>query len=313
MQLGAGSVALRPAARVHVSLRTRGGLRPHLDTALLQTAQLLVPPPPRLHRLLQPPPLRAPPPPPLVTCQLPPARHVSLAPLAPALSPLSPPPRLLVLVLAPLLPLVKTPHQVSVPPPRLGPRAPQLCAALLLRAPDPVLQRVAVLALPPPRALSPVPLAHALVGPVVLHGGGRPVPQPARREVVQRLQHVRVDGGGAGAGLLRMRGPVVLHEAAGVLRVPLQGLPGLGLAGPALQRVGQRGPGHGDPRPARLGQHRVRDAAGREHGGGLGERAPRVAALVVDEVPLRLRARHRNVVRRHLRLVKLPLEDEHRR
>ena len=87
-------------------------------------------------------------------------------------------------------------------------------------------------------------------------------------------------------------------------------LPWLGLGDPALQSVRQVDPGNCHPHPVRLGDHRVGDAGGREHGIDRLQGPPDVPALVVDEVPLGLGHWSSHVVRRHLGLIKLPLEDK---
>lgn len=97
------------------------------------------------------------------------------------LAPLSPPP-------PPPLAL-KAPHEVPVPP-VAPPAQPQgRVAALLLGAPDPVLQGVSVPTLSP---VSPPPLPHPLVGSVVPNIA---LVLLAHVIMVQGLEHVGVDPG----------------------------------------------------------------------------------------------------------------------
>ena len=208
------------------------------------------------------------------------------------LTPLSPPP-------PPPLAL-QTPDQISVTA-VAAPAQPELrVPALLLGAPDPVLQAVPVSALSP---VSPSPLPHPLVGSVVPHIAlvllGHVI-------MIQSLEHVGVDPS-------VVVGRVILDsEEAPVPGLDVLGLSGLGLRGPALERVREADTVHGDLGPVWLGEDGVGDAGGREHRRHRLQRLPDVAALVVDEVPLGLGHRGAHIVSRHLSLVKLPLEDEHR-
>ena len=205
------------------------------------------------------------------------------------------------LTLAPLSPLppsplltlgVKVPHQISVPPPLEVP-------VLLLGAPDPVLQRVPVLTPPP---VSPTSLPHPLVGPVVADIAFVLL---CHVIMIQSLEHV-----GINPRVILRRVILNPEEAPGS---GLHGLlPRLGLRGPALEGVREAHPVHSDLGPVRLGEDGVGDAGGDEHRGDRLQRLPDVAALVVDEVPLGLGHRGPHIVRRHLGLVKLPLEDEDR-
>ena len=67
----------------------------------------------------------------------------------------------------------------------------------------------------------------------------------------------------------------------------------------------------GDLDPVGLGDDGVGDAGGGEYGGDRLQRPPDVSSLMVDEVPLGLGHGGSHIVHRHLRLIKLPLEDEH--
>ena len=154
-------------------------------------------------------------------------------------------------------------------------------------------------------------LPHSLVGPVV-QNQTISVTQfvfSCHVIMIQSFQHIGVDPPGV------LRGVVLYVDRSDVVVVVVRHhlhLAGLGLAGPAVEGVGQRDPVHGDLDPVGLGDDGVRDAGRREHRGHRLQRPPDVAALVVDEVPLGLGHRGPDIVRRHLGLVKLPLEDEHR-
>ena len=151
--------------------------------------------------------------------------------------------------------------------------------------------------------MSPPTLPHPLVGSVIpkitLLLLGHVI-------MIQSLEHVGVDP-------RVLLGRVILDpEEAAVPRLKVLGLAGLGLRGPALERVREADPVHRDLGPVRLGEDGVGDAGGGEHRRHGLQRLPDVAALVVDEVPLCLGHRGAHIVSSHLGLVKLPLEEEHR-
>ena len=124
--------------------------------------------------------------------------------------------------------------------------------------------------------------------------------------MIQSLEHVGVDP------RVVLRRVILDPEEAPVSGLEVLGLSRLCLWGPALERVREADPVHGDLGPVGLGEDGVRDAGrGKHRRHGL-QRLPDVAALAVDEVPLGLGHRGANIVRRHLGLVKLPLEDENR-
>ena len=157
----------------------------------------------------------------------------------------------------------------------------------------------------------PVPLPslpHSLVCPVIQNQSVSVSQFMLRRHVivVQGFQHVGIDSPGILRRIILDRSDVVvvavLHEVD---------LAGLGLAGPAVEGVREGDPVHGDLDPVRLGDDGVGDAGRGEHRGDRLQRPPDVSSLMMDEVPLRLGHRSSDIVRRHLGLVKLPLEDEH--